>query len=242
MNDQTGQGSGLNGVQFINQPTTATQLTINHPGFPTGNYSLSGITWTPLVGGNTGRYLSANDVNSGAGGVLLVNVSSNDPGNGPSFQEVVNGALIHWPGQPITWTGLALNSVWTDGGNWQFGTPPSPSDSVIIPGVASQPVLNTNVTVGGVNIAGGSITLNGHLMNVARNFATTGIGTLTMTNPADQLVVTGNVLFDGAGGGALSAGTISVAGNFSQAHTTSPAALQPPAPTRCSSRARGLRR
>ena len=50
INDPTGIGFGLSNVDFINQPNTAVQLTVIHPGFVQGTaYTLGNINWTPLT-------------------------------------------------------------------------------------------------------------------------------------------------------------------------------------------------
>lgn len=76
---------------------------------------------------------------------------------------------------------------------------------------------------------GANLTLSGHRLATG-DFTTGGIGepngTLTMTNPADTLVVTSDVVFAGAPTtGLLTAGTLIVGGGFFQAET--PAAFQP---------------
>ena len=59
-------------------------------------------------------------------------------------------------------------------------------------------------------------------MAVHGRLGTTGAGTLVMTNLADQVTVGGDATFDGGDEtGDLTAGTLKVAGNFTQAATTS---------------------
>ncbi|HEV8409967.1 MAG TPA: Ig-like domain-containing protein, partial [Gemmatimonadaceae bacterium] len=75
----------------------------------------------------------------------------------------------------------------------------------------------------------GSLTLGGHTVSVGTTFATTGTGTVTMTNAADQMFVAGNATFGGGNEtGLLTAGTLQLSGNFSQ--TTSPTAFVATAP------------
>lgn len=67
---------------------------------------------------------------------------------------------------------------------------------------------------------GGSLILNGNSVTQTGNFSTLGTGTLNMTNAADALTVTGSVTFSGGSeAGLLTAGVLSVTGNFTQSTT-----------------------
>jgi hypothetical protein len=121
----------------------------------------------------------------------------------------------------VTWTG-AVDSQWSTGGNWNGGKPPSAVDSVLIPATNNDPVLTANAVAGAVNVTGGNLTLNGDTLTVARGFATTGTGTLTMLNPTDLLAVGGNARFAGGStAGQLTAGRMTVGGTFTQLAGTS---------------------
>ena len=126
-----------------------------------------------------------------------------------------------------TWTG-AVSTDWSTGGNWNTGQVPLATDSVAIPAAANAPSLSANVSAGAVNVAGGTLTLAGHTLSVTRTFATRGSGTVVMTNPADQLTVSGNAIFDGGNElNFMSAGTLTVVGNLTQLATNSPDAFHP---------------
>jgi hypothetical protein len=72
----------------------------------------------------------------------------------------------------------------------------------------------------------GSLALNGFIFTVTGNFSTAGTGVLAMQNPADQLIVTGDVQFGGGSTvGSLTQGTLSVGGNFFQTSGTSTASF-----------------
>ncbi len=76
-------------------------------------------------------------------------------------------------------------------------------------------------TIGNLTITSGSLTLNGQSAVINGIFCTSGTGTLTMTNAADALSVTGDVRFGGgATTGLITNGMIGVGGNFMQAGTS----------------------
>ncbi len=79
--------------------------------------------------------------------------------------------------------------------------------------LAGATTVNGNVTISGT---GANLTLNGHMLTVTGNFTTQTSGVVTMSNVADALTVTGNATFNG-GISTLSAGQITLQGNFSQA-------------------------
>jgi len=122
----------------------------------------------------------------------------------------------------VTWTG-AVDSDWSTAGNWNSGKLPTSVDSVVIPATSRDPVLTANAVAGAVNVSGGTLALNGDTLTVTRTFATTGTGTLTMTNPSDLLNVRGNARFNGGSTlGLLTAGTLTVGGSFTQLAGGSP--------------------
>ncbi len=87
-------------------------------------------------------------------------------------------------------------------------------------GTVSSPLVSDAVVTGDAIINGGDLNLNTHLLQVDGNFATTGTGTITMHNSTDQLTVVGDAAFTGGSTlGLLTAGTLSVSGNFAQVPT-----------------------
>ena len=70
-------------------------------------------------------------------------------------------------------------------------------------------------------VSSGDLTLNGHSVTVGNVLATQGSGTLTMTNPADQLTVVNLADFSGGSTtGKLTAGQLILQGNFNQGGAT----------------------
>jgi len=224
LKEEPGEPLALSNVTFQGLPTTVTQLAVNHSGLG-GPFTFDNLTFsvTPTTGG---FYISATDANPSDGTPLTIDITNSSPAAGAPFIQTTNGAVVNWTtGPPApTWDGSA-SSDWNDPANWSTNLVPGSSDSVVIPNVPTQPVLPADVTVGAVNVTGGDIGLNGHTLNVARTFATTGIGTLTMTNPSDTVNVGGDAIFAGAAGGVLTDGVLQIGGNFTQLATTSAASF-----------------
>jgi hypothetical protein len=218
VNDPTGATSGsANNVTFVNQPTTATQLTIRHPGSPSFPFDVSGVTFQVLTTGATGFYIDAADTDGPSPIGLIVTVGTPDPGNGPSFTKTDAVTQVVWPGAGVVWTGFSDNN-WNNLVNWHTFTVPSATDSVIIPNTTNQPTLTGAVTlVGAVNVVGGALNLGGLRLDVARSFATTGTGAVIMQGFGDTLTVGGDALFAGGStSGLLTNGWLRVSGNFTQ--------------------------
>jgi hypothetical protein len=217
VNDPTGFSSGLSSLTFVNQPTSATQLTIRHPGSTSFPYSLSSVAFEVLTTGATGFYIDAADTDGPSPTRLIITVSLPDPGNGPAFTKTDGVAMVVWPGAGVVWTGFS-NTDWSNSSNWSNFGVPTATDSVIIPAVTNQPALTAAVTsVGAVNIVGGTLSLGGHRLDVTRGFGTTGSGSVKMTTLGDTLTVGGDALFAGGStSGLLTGGVLIVSGNFAQ--------------------------
>ncbi len=90
---------------------------------------------------------------------------------------------------------------------------------------ASNVTVGTNLTITG---GGSMLTLNGHTVTVSGNLAVQGAGLLDMTNVSDVLTIGGGVAFDGANETThLTAGILTIVGNFTQAATSSGASFHP---------------
>jgi hypothetical protein len=87
-------------------------------------------------------------------------------------------------GMTRTWNGSA-STDWTNGANWDLGVVPAGVDSVTIPDVANDPVLQGNTNVGGVTVA---------------DVATLNLGAFNLTMGANLVTgTTGGVIASGAG-------------------------------------------
>lgn len=216
IDDPTGNASGVSGVTFTNIPTTATQLTIRSPGNGS-SFSVSAINWRTLSAGNTGSYLDVTDLNGATGGTLAVTVSSNDPGNGPTFTKTGGGALVFWPGSQVSWTG-AFNTDWADPRNWNNLRVPFQNNLLIPAGTPNAPAVISSVPqVGDLTVASGqtvSIQNGGTLRSIGNvtatgNIVTAGSGVLSLEGTAKT--ATGNV------GATTVTGSYTLAGNLTAA-------------------------
>jgi hypothetical protein len=89
-----GNGSvdAFDGVQFVNFPTTATQLTVNRP---SGNLTFTNLSFGGLVGGDAGFYVDVTDTDQGDGQTLTIDLDGATPVDGASFT-ATNGAIVNW--------------------------------------------------------------------------------------------------------------------------------------------------
>ena len=102
----------------------------------------------------------------------------------------------------ITWDGSS-STAWTTAANWSTNTVPGAGDDVIIPNVATDPVISSSVTVASITINnGGVLTVN----------STTN---RTITVSGNVVINTGGTFQVVDGGGAGSdVHTLNIAGNF----------------------------
>jgi hypothetical protein len=154
----------------------------------------------------------------GAGGVTVLTAFT------ANNVTIATGALSGTAGATINGTLTDPLAHWS-AGNITFNTSatpvsastPSISPTTQITFNASTANLAGNLVVNGaVNLAG-NLTVNSHTLTVNGALTTSGSGQLTMTNAADVVNVGGNVTFGSTGtGGLMSAGTLSILGNFLQ--------------------------
>jgi hypothetical protein len=109
---------------------------------------------------------------------------------------------------------------WSVASNWSKGAVPVATDTVAIKQSGTYTVtLNVNATVARLDVGAPlgvpTLAFNGFKMAVTGNFSTLAGGVIRMASALDSLGTGGNATF-GGGAGTLSAGTISVAGNFIQ--------------------------
>src|SRR6185503_1419776 len=173
-----------------------------------------------------------------AGGILTAHAAASDTARITGFLPTgQSSALVvrAVTGSPLpgsrTWVGGAVSgtSDWSTAGNWNPTGIPGAQDTVIIVTSAHDPQLSASVAVARLRIRGGNLRLNGHSLMVTGDFSTEdGLGTFTMTNPADTMRVLGNAVFDGGPtANVLQDGVLFVAGNFTQlANSTGPGSFQ----------------
>jgi alpha-tubulin suppressor-like RCC1 family protein len=208
----------ISNVTFQNMAPTVTQLTVNHPGVA-GAFSFINLTFSTTP--TTGLYLQANDLDGPSPNALTIDLTGTFPVSPGTFVQQNNGAVVTWDGIPAgspVWTG-AVNTDWSNPGNWSTALEPGAGDDVTIQAAANQPTLTADAFAGSVRIfAGGQLTIGGHTLAVSGAFGTFGTGTFVMTNAADHVTVGGSALFNGGDEtGLLSAGALDVAGSFTQA-------------------------
>lgn len=136
-----------------------------------------------------------------------------------SANEDQTGTVAMWEGN--------TNSSWSDSENWAGSRIPGILDSVVIPSAEFYPILDTTPIVSALTLRGNaSITLNSHGLVIIRGLSVTGNATVVMADGSDAMTVGGDAVFDGGNSdGTLTAGGISIAGNFTQRATTSGASF-----------------
>ncbi len=224
----TGVITRFDNVRFINYPETGIALRIARPN---GTFTFNNLIFGNTSAGGpptTGLYLQADDTNPSDGQALTINLANPIPATDGGFSQALNGAVINWPAAaPITWTG-AVNSDWFTPGNWGGGVVPGVADDVIIPNVATTPVVTSQVDINALTIDGGRLDLGNNLVNVATSFQVSNGGLLVMVNPGDALFIDGNATFDGGNQlGFMTDGFLSVSGNFTQLATSSGDSFHP---------------
>ncbi|MEE8131659.1 MAG: prepilin-type N-terminal cleavage/methylation domain-containing protein [Candidatus Paceibacterota bacterium] len=130
-------------------------------------YSLNSVTnWSLSTVLESGKYLAK--------------TAANDGGNATSSFE---SSPVSWtasvptgPTTTFTWTGTVSTS-WDNGSNWgQGGTIPGASDSVVIPNVVNDPILDSGTTINDLTIqSGGILDLADNNFTVSGAFSNDGV-------------------------------------------------------------------
>jgi hypothetical protein len=130
----------------------------------------NGVSWKLTVKAGSAQsvsYADVRDSDAGAGDPIATS-DAVDSGNNTNWNFAVAG--------PITWTG-GSNTLWGEGGNWDLGRPPIPTDTeIIIAPAARQPVLDAHRDLAnGLFIqAGASLALNGYNLSIGGSASVTG--------------------------------------------------------------------
>lgn len=141
------------------------------------------------------KYVTVRDNDASVGGGRAI-VARNST-------EIPAGSTINWLFGPatMTWDG-STDIDWDKADNWDLGIVPNSDDTAIIPNVATQPTLSTDVNVENLNLnhANSIVTLNGKNLTVDTTFTNSGTiraqggETITLTQ---DLVNTGTFLYVG---------------------------------------------
>jgi hypothetical protein len=130
---------------------------------------------------------------TGAGSVPAGNIVVH--GNSPftpatSFGATALTVTLTSPGIIDTWTG-GTDSNFANGANWSAGVAPGAADVAVIKGAHFDPILSANATVGGLQMAGGFLTINANLID--NGTYSQGAGFIAFGSNANQLQIAGNV-------------------------------------------------
>ena len=155
----------------------------------------------------------------------------------------VTGAVVTDAGATLTprWVGLEANIAATAGSNVQpdslewlgFGRllatgPEINPANVIVNGTGNWTLTVPDTMTGDFSVRQGFVVFNGNAVRVGGSFSTVNAGFIQMTQPADSLLVTGNVTFAGGStAGMLDAGLLRVGGNFVQDGTNDAESFHP---------------
>ncbi|MBI2409006.1 MAG: hypothetical protein HYV19_11950, partial [Gemmatimonadetes bacterium] len=242
----TGGGGSLSSVTGVTDATGTAQvvwtigagpqsMTATFTGVPpltvTATSTSVALTWTGAVSAdwNTAGNWSPAFVPSAADAVTIPVT-----GTAPSITVPATALSVALaPGASLT-----NNSTLTLTGSLDAGTTIVGSGSVVLSGASGtlKGVINQPVTVTGAAYAlsgvtqingsltvssTGMLTIGGQTLTLIGNFATSGGGRLAMTNAADVVSIKGNATFAGGSeSGFLTAGTLSLTGNFTATGTT----------------------
>lgn len=117
------------------------------------------------------------------------------------------------------WTGN-MSTEWNEQGNWNTGTIPLTTDSVVIAGNRpNYPVLISDVQIRSLRLqSGSSLTLNGHSLSLSHNLiednSYLGLVCLVMNDTADVLIVHRNCTLGSRN--SFTNGTVYIKGNLTQ--------------------------
>ncbi|MBI3602551.1 MAG: hypothetical protein HY209_06655, partial [Candidatus Omnitrophica bacterium] len=139
--------------------------------------SLGGTTTKAAVNG----LASFTDITYNTAGSITVNGTATGlTSTGASNTVTVN----HATSGVATWTG-AVSTDWNDPLNWDIGSVPSATDTVLIPDTATKPVLSSNVSVSSLTVnSGQTLSIGGKTFTVESSAQL--LGTI---NAADSVII-----------------------------------------------------
>jgi hypothetical protein len=178
-------------VNFINYSSSATPLTISHPGAATP-FVFNDVTFgvTPT----SGFYIRVTDLAADAN-VLTINMVNPTPATGAPFIQTVGGAVVNWPSLPTglrTWNG-AVSNDWSNSANWTPATVPTSLDDVLIPGgTPNNPTITSSCAAKSIQVnSGGAISLGAFNCQVQGDVLVSG--GINATTGAIQIQAAGQI-------------------------------------------------
>lgn len=90
------------------------------------------------------------------------------------------------------WTGAGANALWSNPLNWAGNLTPASVDTAIIPVTGNDPVLDADVSIGGVQVADGALlSLATHTLNASENVVSSAQAGSGITSTSGLLLLTG---------------------------------------------------
>ncbi len=173
----------------------------------THDLTLTGTAANPIIINDTGAgAIPKFTLNSGATqSINNVNVTNNDASAGLQLvarsTSSLSGTTTNWvlgsSGTTFTWTG-SVSTDWNTAGNWDLGTVPSTTDTVVIPSTANQPTLAAATTIVSLTInSGATLSTGNNALTITSNFTLNG----TLTASTSTVTINGNLTGSGTIGG-----------------------------------------
>ncbi len=186
---------------------------VTGPNQTTGTTGIATVgTW--ILGSTPGtNTLTATAAGAGIAGNPVIFTATGTPGAG-------GGGILVWvgsdPGGPD----------WNNAANWTPNRVPTANDTVEIGTAAHSPVLSASGTAALIVATADSLNLNGHTLIVGDSVSVRGGGMLIMRSASDSLLVGGTLTMGGGDEtGKLTAGVITVGGDFNQPPASSSSAF-----------------
>ncbi len=175
-------------ITFSNQSPVGIALTVNNVGAPTA-FTFANLNF-PYATTAGGFYIQANDLDGATPNALTIDVVGANPATPGGAAQANNGAVINWPPSSV-WTG-AVNTDWSNPGNWSTGSVPTGTDDVVIPSTANKPAVTSTCDAKSILVnSGGQLNLGTLNCQVAGNVISSG--TIIGTTGAIQIVAAGQI-------------------------------------------------
>ncbi|AII53413.1 DUF4394 domain-containing protein [Hymenobacter sp. APR13] len=195
------RSTDANAGTYVDQGATGLTIT------PGADFDIFADLTTPATPANT-AYLVATPTGSSADNLYTVDLTSGSAtvvgriGSGSNLTGLA--AFLTPVLNGITWTG-AINSDWTNPGNWNPMQVPTATDDVTIPNVANDPVVSTTQQVNSLLLGNGAtlttadgsqLTLNGNFTNTGGSVLGTGNGEFRFSGSTAQTISGSSTTFN----------------------------------------------